>query len=266
MFSRTHQGMLQMLMVFLILLTSIGLPTKLSSALVYTILISMSSFVALHIAERDGTAHLGSAGSALFVLHLIAFMFAYAVIFVGGVILGGNYGDCTITAVMTISISTYMVCSLVEPSKETVIWRKEMKEFQSAVTLEIENAVRELIKAYPQLDPKRDLTKYFAPVALFKAWDFVRMTAESFGQDKKFEPKSMEILESYELAITHDGGTHLVPRDIILGEISVALWGAYEHNCKDVLDWLRTAMSAHKPLCDLTVRLDDRLSLWKIRS
>jgi hypothetical protein len=283
--TRASLGILQMLVTFLIILIAVGLPNNFWGVIVYVILMSLSSIVAYNIATHRGVAYLDGGGAGPFLIHCVGLMFAFCIIFLGGVILGGNLTGCTLTGVAVMSASTYLLCRELEPTEECLAQRKSVSEFQEKSRLEKERAVLSLIQSYPELDPKNfGIRECFTPTALFAVWNSIYTTVESIIKDMgPAHYKRMEIKGNYELLVIHSSGVNVIDSQTVVDEVrhSISLGTdiykggiipeiekrCSSDDCKKILDWLRRAIHLKKELGLFQPRgLIDRFSPWRVES
>ena len=192
-------------------------------------------------------------------------------ILLGGYLMG-NYTAAAIVGTVVLGLATYFVCGAFEPSDEELQDRKETREFQERSTMEIRTSVYNLIRAHPELDPKKlGLKEDFPLEALWAAWHFLWTlsynSAIVFYNTTDYRAKKMELLDDNSLVVYYDEGHRYIPEETVIGEIIASLSSHSKEptvECPKVLNWLRVAMSVKKELCDLTVRLENRSQLWQV--
>lgn len=270
--SRTAQGMLQMLAVFLFLLACIGLPTNIKDATGYAAMMSLSSVVAVKIATRDGSAFVGSAGIGLFLIQAIGIILVFVLNCAGGYSTG-NYAIATVTGSIVIALTTVFVSACLEPSEETLRERRENAEFENKTKLEIENTVRNfMIKYYPKVDAgwKFGISEHFPLETFYLAWCSLQSVARRLELGAEGFPIRMDVSVDPigpSLLVTIDHGEEtrkwLSTASITLEIRSVlSRWQPSEADCKNFARWISAAIAAKPELGDLTRRPEDFLSLW----
>jgi hypothetical protein len=283
--TRSNLAILQMLVTFLIIFISTGLPNNFLGMIVYVILMTLSSIVAHNIATHRGVAYLESGAAGLFLIHCAGLVFVFGTMFLCAIFLGGDFTASTLTGVAVMSASTYLLCRELEPTEECLAQRKTISEFQEKSRLEKERAVLGLIEAYPELNPKNfGIRECFAPTALFAVWNSIYATVESIIKDMgPAHQKRIEIKGNYELLVIHSRGVNIIDSQTVVDEVrhSIILGSdiymggilpeiekrCNNDDCKKILDWLRKAIYLKKELGLFQPRgLIDRFSPWRVEN